>query len=123
MQPDRDDHGVRAPPVDFTHNAERNLFAKIADIDVGVFQRRTVVEHQQQSGERQNEKEKKSDTAHAPGVAHANAGLAHFHRMQVKKHASQHHQHAFAVRIRHTHTEDGPIDLTFLDVFANFRGR
>src|SRR5262249_28359484 len=119
VEPDRNDHSVRAPTVDLTHDAERHLFAKIADVDVCVFECGPVIEHEQQTSECQYEKKKKSNPAHAPRVAHANARFADFDRMQVEKNAAEHDQHAFAVRIRDADTEDGSINLTILDVFAN----
>src|SRR5436189_5617244 len=121
MQPYGNDHRVRAPSMYFTHDSERDLFAKIADVDVCVLQRRAVIEHEQQARERENEKQKKCDAAHAPRVAHAYPGFADLYRVQVKKNAAQHHEHAFAVRVRYTDAEDGSIDLTILDVLSDPR--
>src|SRR5437016_4929010 len=123
MEPYGNDHRVRTPSMDLTHDAQRHLLAKIADIHVGVFERGPVVEHEQQPGECQYEKKKESDSAHAPCVAHANARLADFDRMQVKENATEHYQHALAVRIRHADAENGSINLTVLDVFADSRRR
>src|SRR6516162_546933 len=105
------------------HDSERNLFPQVADIDVRIFQGRAVVEHQEQARERQYKEKKECDSTHAPRVAHADTRLSNLHRMQVKKDAAEHHEHAFAVRVRHAHAEDGSINLTFLDLFADFRRR
>ena len=41
---------------------------------------------------------------------------------QVKKDAAEHHEHAFAVRVRNAHAEDGSINLTFLDLLTDLCG-
>src|SRR5205814_5048577 len=102
---------------------ERNLFAQVDDVDVRVFESRPVIEHQQETGKRQNKEKEKGDSAHAPRVAHADSGFANFYRMQVKEDTPQHHEHPFAIRIRHADAEDGSVDLTFLDVLSHIRWR
>ena len=55
VEPDSNDHGVRAPAMDFTHDSKRDLLPQISNIHVRVFERRPIVEHQQQSREREHE--------------------------------------------------------------------
>src|SRR5262245_61414520 len=109
------------PAMNLAHDAERDLLAKVANIDVCILQSRAVVEHQEQPGERQHKKEKESDSTHAPRVSHANTRLANLNGVEVKKNTAQHDQHAFAVGVRHAHTENRSIDLTFLDVLTDSR--
>src|SRR5262249_38040884 len=44
VKPHSDHHRVSTPAMDFTHDAERHLFAQVDDIDVGVVECRAVVE-------------------------------------------------------------------------------
>jgi hypothetical protein len=99
------------------------LLTQVDDIGVGVFQSWPVVEHQKQAGECQNQKEEERNSAHAPGVSHANSGFADLHRMKMKEHTAQHDQHAFAIGIRNTYTKDGSVYLRFLNVFPDGVGR
>ena len=41
----------------------------------------------------------------------------------MKEYATEHHQHALAVRIGNADAKNGSIDLTFLDPFADLRRR
>ena len=54
--------------MEFTEDAERGDMPQIEDVVIGMFQRRAIVEHQQDAGDGFNEEEKESDTAHAPGI-------------------------------------------------------
>ena len=87
-----DDHRVRAPPMHLTHDAERNMFAQAHDVRIGVLQRGSVVEHQQQSGEGQLQEQEKAQSAHTPGVAEPHPGLPEPNRVHVQKHVRQHDQ-------------------------------
>ncbi len=91
--------------------------------DVGVLERRPVVEHQKQSGERQDQEQEERNAAHAPGVTHADTGLAHLHRMKVKENAAEHDEHPLAVRIGHADAEDGTVKLSLLNGLPDLGGR
>ena len=106
VQPHGDDHRVRAPPVHLAHDAERHVLAQPDDVGVGVLERRPVIEHQQQAGERQREKQKETQPAHAPRVAKLHARFPDSHRVQMQKNVRQHHEHAVAIGVRPLVPED-----------------
>ena len=93
------------------HDAERHVLAQADDVGVGVFERRPVVEHQQQAGEREHEEEEEAQPAHAPRVAQLDARLADPHRVQVQEDVRQHDEHAVAIGVRPVVPEDRLPDL------------
>src|SRR4030095_8597911 len=123
VEPHRDHHCVGAPPVNFAHDAERHLLAGVDTVDVRVVQRRTVVEHQEQPREGEDEEQEERNPPHAPGVTHADTGLANLHRMKVKENASEHYEHPLAVRIGHADAEDGTVKWSLLNGLPDLGGR
>ena len=106
MQPDRNDHQVRAPAVDFTHNTEGDLLLHVHDIAVGIFNRRMVLEHQEDPGNGQDQKNKKGKPAHAPGVFDFDRVFRQARRVKVQKNAVEHNHRTLAFGLGDTRAED-----------------
>jgi hypothetical protein len=113
MEPHRDDHGVGTPPVHLAHDPQGHMLAKPDDVAVGVFERRPVVEHQQQAGKGEHEEQEEAHASHAPRVTELDARLPDPHRVQMQKDVRQHDEHAIAVGIRPVVPEDRRPDLRF----------
>jgi hypothetical protein len=76
VKPNRDDHRVRAPAVNFPQNPERHVGAQVLDVDIRVLDRRPVIEHQQNAADDFREEEEERQPAHAPGKTQPDAALA-----------------------------------------------
>src|SRR5262249_4018145 len=106
VDPDGDDHRVRAPAVDLAHDPEGDLLAQVEDVHEGVLDRRPVIEHQEQAGEGQDQEEEERHAAGAPRVAHLDAGLSRLDGMEVEDDVAEHREDALAVRVGDAHPED-----------------
>ena len=60
--------------------------AQADDIGIGVLERGPVVEHEKEAGERQDEKQEKTQPAHAPGVPQPHTRFPKAYRVEVKEH-------------------------------------
>src|SRR5688500_2455217 len=115
VDPDGDDHRVRAPAVHFPHDAEGDLLSQVEDVDERVLDGGAVIEHEEETREGQDEEEEERDPARAPRVAHLDAGLARLDGVQVEHHVAEHREHALAVRVRDADPEDGLPELALDD--------
>ena len=86
VQHHRDDHRMRAPPVQLAHDPQRHVLAQADDIGIGVLERGPVVEHEEDAGERQDEKQEETQPAHAPGVPQPHTRFPKAYRVEVKEH-------------------------------------
>src|SRR6185437_2201489 len=122
VQPDRDDHSMRAPTMQLAEDTERGHIAEDEDVVVGVFERRPIVKHQQHAGHGQFQEHEERQSAHAPGVAERDPALAHRHRMQMQEDVGEHDNNTVAPIARGRVAEDALPDLRITNEITDRHG-
>ena len=91
MQPDRDDHCVRTPPVQLAQDTETRHISQRENVVVGPLQSRPVIKHQEDAGYCFHQKQEKSHASHTPSVTESDSLLFDRDRMEMQKEVREHH--------------------------------
>ena len=118
VQPDGDDHGVSAPAVHLAQQAERHMGPQALHVEIGVLDRRAVVEHQQYTSDGFDEKEEEGQPAHAPSKRQLDPAAANRHGVQVQEDVGQNGHGARTAVTRHAMPEDAAPDLRIANVVS-----
>src|SRR5262245_12919803 len=95
MEPHGNDHGVGCPAMHIAYeHAERHVEFQVFHIQIGVLTHRSIVEHQNNTGEGKHEKEEKRNPPHTPCEADAHPMTREFGWMEMEPDIAQDHQQA-----------------------------
>src|SRR2546429_7235811 len=104
---DGEDHQVRGQAVEIPQKyAVRNDKLEVLHVAVGVWRRRMVIKHQQDSGDEQNDEEDERNRPEIIGSAHAERLFANFDRHPVEEQVPENRQAARAVGIGRAAAEE-----------------
>ena len=86
MQPGRNDHQVRRPPVHVAQElAEWDIVFEIKNVAKRLNFCRVVIKHQQHPGKREHDEKIERNSSHAPGILVAHRVAIDLCRMQMQE--------------------------------------
>src|SRR5213083_1846086 len=95
------------PSMHVSHeHAQRNVFAQGDDVREGVFGRGTVIKHQEDAGDREDQKDEKGKAAHTPRVAHADSVAFELRGMKMQEYVRENGERAITVCVWKAVPED-----------------
>jgi hypothetical protein len=89
-------------------HAKWNDEFQVLHISIGMLHRWPIIEHEEYSGNGENDKKQERDPSHAPGVSELQGTFTYLGRMEVQEHIADYHKNLISLCVRTTVPENGP---------------